>query len=221
MRRNDAARALRQELGRAASKRLNRSLLRYIRLWQKDGDPGWFDLAVSETIGIGQPIPPTLQKIAGEVAKLRPSPPDCGYDGYMVHLAERALDQNPTERGPIDAIWRAAAENKLSNEDAAEWMSIIAKRVVKEVIEFKGPTKERPPAAIAALGLRGKIDKLYHHRRALKLFLDFYPLAKASEPRLSRPERLYRAMRSHYKNVPKADAKQRIDNLEKSVKKLR
>jgi hypothetical protein len=213
--------ALARELGPNTSSDLAQKLLGYVRQWEDNLNPHWVDLAVAECVDAKQALPPILQKIAGQASKLRIALPGHNYDGYMIHLAEGALDQNPTERGPIDAIWRAAAENKLPTEDAAEWMSIIAKRVVKQVIDFEGPTKERQLAAIAALGLRGTIDKLYDHRRAVELFLDFHPLTRASEPRLSWPETLYRAMRSHYKGVPKVDAKKRLDNLVKSLKKSR
>jgi hypothetical protein len=213
--------ALARELGPNTSGDIAQKLLGYVRQWEDNLNPHWVDLAVAECVDAKQALPPILQKIAGQAAKLRIALPGHNYDGYMIHLAEGALDQNPTERGPIDAIWRAAAENKLPTEDAAEWMSIIAKRVVKQVIDFEGPTKERQLAAIAALGLRGTIDKLYDHRRAVELFLDFHPLTRASEPRLSWPETLYRAMRSYYKGVPKVDAKKRLDNLVKSLKKSR
>jgi len=213
--------ALARELGSNATSDYALMLLRYVRQWEEDSDPHWVDLAVAEVTDAQQLMPPTLQKIAGQAAKMRLALPGHDYDGYMVHLAERALDQKPTERGPIDAIWRAAAEDNLPTEDAAEWMGIIAKRVVREVIEFEGETKERPLAAIAALGLRGKIDKLYEHGRALELFLSFHPLAEGSEPLLSWPEKRYRAMKSHYEGVLKVDAKKRLDNLEKSLKKPR
>jgi hypothetical protein len=69
--------------------------------------------------------------------------------------------------------------------------------------------------------LRGTIDKLYDERRALQIFFDFYPLAKASEPRLSWREAMYHAMSSFYHGVPKVAAKKRLDNLVKSLKKSR
>jgi hypothetical protein len=213
--------ALARELGPNATSDYALKLLRYVQQWEEDRNPHWVDLAVVEVIDAQQLMPPALQRAAGQAAKIRLALPGHNYDGYMVHLAESALDQDPTERGPIDAIWRAAAENKLPTEDAAEWMSIIAKRVVKQVIDFEGPTKGRQLAAIAALGLRGPIDKLYEHRRAVELFLDFHPLAKVAEPRRSWPETLYWAMKSHYEGVPKVAVKKRLDNLVKSLKKSR
>lgn len=213
--------ALARELGEIAASEFGNTIVTYLEKWQEIFDPHWVDLAVARLVEAGHEIPPSLQKIAGLAARLRIEMPGAEYDGYLIHLAEGALDREPPQRGPIDAVWRAAADGKLPNADAARWAQIIGKRVVEQVINYNGPTDGRGDAAVYALGLRGRVDELYDERRALELVSDFLKLAKPRERELSWPDKLYRSMSSHFPGVKKRDVKKRLARLEKSLKKSR
>lgn len=213
--------ALARELGEITASEFGKTIVTYVEEWQESSDPHWVDLAVARVVEAGHEMPPSLQKIAGLAARLRIETPGTEYDGYLIHLAQSALDRKPSLRGPIDAVWRAAADGKLPDADAAHWAQIIGKRVVEQVINHKGPTDGRGDAAVNALGLRGRVDELYDERRALELVLDFLTLAKPRESSLSWPEKLYKGMSSHLPGVKKRDAKKRLARLEKSLKKSR
>lgn len=213
--------ALARELGEIATSEFGKKVVTYVEEWQERSDPHWVDLAVASVVEAGHEMPPSLQKIAGLAARLRIEMPGAEYDGYLIHLAESALDQEPSQRGPIDAVWRAAADGSLPDADAAQWAQIIGKRVVEQVINYKGPTEGRAKAAVDALGLRGRVDELYDARRALEVVRDFLPIAQPSDPPLSWRRRLLKALAPHFEGVNERDALKRIERLEKSLKKPR
>lgn len=213
--------ALARELGEIAASEFGSTIVAYVLEWQESFDPHCVDLAIARLVEAGHEIPPSLQKIAGLAARLRIEMPGAEYDGYLIYLAERALDREPSQRGPIDAVWRAAADGKLPDADAAHWAKIIGKRVVEQVINYKGPTDGRGDAAVNALGLRGRVDELYDERRALELVSDFLPLAEAIDPPLSWRRRLLKALAPYFDGVNERDALKRIARLEESLKKSR
>lgn len=148
-------------------------------------------------------------------------------EGYLIHLAEAELEKldagQPCERGAIDAVWKAAASDRLTLREMASWAKIIARRVFGSVIEKSqipvredGNVDERDRLALKALGLFGPKDQNYRERQHLELFLSFEDLVKPSEEnRQSRRRKLLRIMRSggFYADVPDADALKRVDRL--------
>lgn len=119
-------------------------------------------------------------------------------EGYLIHLAEvelaklDALDrwegigpQPEPSRGPIDAVWRAAAKGQLTERELALWCEIIAKRVVAQVIaeadqsvRSDGRKPERAERALRSLGLYDQLDANFDARNHVRLLEQFLPLAK-------------------------------------------
>lgn len=125
-------------------------------------------------------------------------------EGYLIHLAEvelaklDALDrweglgpQPEPSRGPIDAVWRAAASGQLSGRELALWCEIVAKRVVAHVIadtdqcvRYDGRKTERAERALRSLGLYNQLDANVDARNHVLLLEEFLPLGKKPEGRV-------------------------------------
>jgi hypothetical protein len=138
--------------------------------------------------------------------------PSCTGEGYLIHLAQAELnkldaldrwegsEEKPRpERGPVDAVWRAAWRGELTERELAEWCEIVAKRVVSKVIDDSdelgredGRKAERAERALRALGLFDQADKAYEAKRHLSLLEDFLPavqnrLIAEDEKRVKQP----------------------------------
>ena len=145
------------------------------------------------------------------------------HDGYLISLALQELDKEPDgipARGPIDAVWRAAANGSLSDADAAHWTRIIANRVVASVIDNTSFPDERKGRALKAIGMHDRHDPNYDERRALELFLDFHKLATAPDQQETWPVKLLCAMKraGFYQGLSDKVAKAKIDRLEQSIR---
>jgi len=92
---------------------------------------------------------------------------------YEALKALKAVERDGKKgRGPVDLIWRAIADDDLSDEDTARWARSIAQQVVKNVIDDKsGSPGERARRALQALRLYGPEDEPYRERQVLEFIL--------------------------------------------------
>jgi hypothetical protein len=148
------------------------------------------------------------------------------YDGYLIHLAEQQLEKEKEglkpDRGPIDAVWLAIADNKLPDADTAEWARIIARRVKDTVLLDTSFPDERPRRALRALGLFSTVDANYDERRALGLFLEFLDFAIRPDERQSLQTQMLGYMRGigFYEGLSDKAAKARISRLQVQLRKV-
>ena len=80
-------------------------------------------------------------------------------------------DKKKPDRGPPDTIWRAIDAGVLSDENTVKWARIVAADVVKNVIDNKADSQDRPKRALLALKLHGPGGQHYIEKRALELIL--------------------------------------------------
>lgn len=216
-------RELRQAPGR--NRKLEKAVRYQVLQWEAGGDPRWLDLAVIAITESKIALPPTLQKLVYKAAMLRAHRRDQDYDGpdydgYLIHLAERALDREKIARGPIDTVWRAVADGALSEVDAAEWARIISQRVVQGLLNKGGQKRDRGDAAITALGLDGSPDANYELREKLATLLSFLPYAHPDvRQKETWEERMYKGMRLHFPDQKKANVKKRLARLAATIPK--
>lgn len=93
---------------------------------------------------------------------------DCDEQLALAALsALRHFDWNTEKpsRGAVDTIWRAIAQELLSEEETTRWARQIAKSVVQNVIEDK--SADRPKRALIALRLHGKAEPDFVSRSIL------------------------------------------------------
>lgn len=164
-------------------------------------------------------------------------------EGYFIHLAEVELEKldardaaeaanlvdftSEPRRGPIDLVWQLAADDKLTTQEKALWTEIIAKRVMRLVInqptgatDQNGKQPQRAERALRALGLFGQADENYDAEQHLLLLLDFIPLAKRrSGDNRALDTRLAVAMQAagYYPNVSLKNAINRVKRLREKL----
>ena len=134
-------------------------------------------------------------------------------------LFEIAIGRNPENVRPgqdrrvaVEMVWRSMADGTADCYEREEWLSHIAKRIVKEVIDI-ADEKDKGSAALSAVGLLGRrVDdtELINALQSLLGFADLISpggkLSLADKVRLLRPG-------GHFEGLSDAQAKSKIKNL--------
>jgi hypothetical protein len=96
-------------------------------------------------------------------------------EAYLINAVDALRSfPSPSDRArrDVDIIWRAIADQVLSDEDTAYWARLVAKDVVSMVLDDASDQENRPKRALKALQLNGKLDFNFSEIAALQLEVD-------------------------------------------------
>lgn len=116
------------------------------------------------------------------------------------------------EIGAVEHIWRQIAEGRANIVERDVWVSVIARRVVEDVLT--ADAQERPRAALAALGFSGVLDVHWRLKYDLDVLDSFENLTDGTDPTRRKIAQQMQA-RGHLKGKTVDQAMKAIDRLRK------